>query len=66
MKFRSVLLSGGSRGSTTGSLEADGSLEAIVEPPLETGEGTNHDDSCAKTSPETLEANFLVDLANVL
>lgn len=62
-----MLFSRGSGGSgTTGSLEADGSLEGIIEPPLETSEGTNHDDSGAEASPESLEADFRVDLADVL
>lgn len=62
-----MLFSRGSGGSgTTGSLEADGSLEGIIEPPLETSEGTDHDNSGAEASPESLEANFRVDLANIL
>lgn len=53
-------------GRTTGSLETDGSLEGIVDPPLETGEGTNHKNSGKETSPETRETNLGVDVTNTL
>jgi len=60
-----VLGCGGSNCLTTGSLETNCSLEGIIEPPLETSEGTNHDDSCSESSPESLESDFSVDLADV-
>ena len=44
--------------------EADGHLEGVVDPPLETGERTNHEDSGTETLPETLEADVSVDLAS--
>ena len=50
--------------SSSGGLESDHSLEAIVDPPLKTSEGTDHDDSGHETSPETLESDFGVDGAN--
>ena len=50
----------------TGGLEADCYLEGVVDPPLETSEGTNHDNSCADTVPEALETDVLVDLGDLL
>ena len=44
--------------SSSGGCESDHGLEAIVDPPLKTSEGTNHDDSGHETSPETLESDF--------
>lgn len=38
-------------------------LEGVVDPPLETSEGTDHDDTGAKTVPEAREADSVVDLA---
>ena len=43
-------------------MEAAGNLEGIVDPPLETSEGTNHDDTSTETVPETGESNSGVDL----
>jgi len=62
-----VLGCGGSSSSclTTRGLETNCSLEGIIEPPLETSEGTNHDDSCDESSPESLESDFGVDLADI-
>jgi len=60
-----VLGSRGGNGLTTRCLETDCSLEGIIKPPLETSECTNHDDSCEKSSPESLESDFGVDLADV-
>jgi len=45
-------------------LETASNLEGIVDPPLETGKSTNHDDTGTKTSPETIESNSGVDLTN--
>lgn len=42
-------------------LETNSSLEAVVDPPLETGEGTDHQNSGSETSPETGESNLRVD-----
>ena len=50
-------------GSFSGGLEAAGNLEGIVDPPLETSEGTNHDDTGTETVPETRESNSGVNLA---
>lgn len=58
------MLNGGSS-TSTGSLESYGSLETIINPPLETGKGTDHNNSCVKTSPETSETDLSVNLANV-
>jgi len=50
--------------SLAGGLETHGDLEGIVDPPLETSEGTNHDDTGAETVPETVEANAGIDLTS--
>ncbi len=52
--------------SSSGGLESDHGLEAIVNPPLKTSEGTDHDDSGHETSPETLESDFGVNSSNLL
>ena len=49
---------------STGGLESDGYLEGVVDPPLETSEGTDHEDSGAEALPETVEADAGVDLAS--
>ena len=49
------------RSFATGSLEASVDLEAIVDPPLEASESTDHDDSCSETSPKAGHANLSVD-----
>jgi len=51
--------------SSTGGCKSYGSLEAVVNPPLETGKGTDHDDSCEKTSPKSAESDFCVNLGNL-
>ena len=48
----------------TGGLEADGHLEGVVDPPLETGQGTDHEDSGAEAAPQSLEADLAVDFAD--
>jgi hypothetical protein len=58
------LLLGGA--ASSGGLQADCSLEGIVDPPLETSEGTDHDDPGHETSPEALEADLAIDLAYLL
>ena len=44
-------------------LEADSHLEGVVDPPLETRERANHEDSSAETLPEALEADVGIDLS---
>lgn len=51
--------------ATTGGLETHGWLEAIVDPPLEACEGTNHDDSGEETCPDSLETDFFVESSNL-
>lgn len=51
---------------SAGGLEADGNLEGVVDVPLETGEGADHDDSGANTVPESLEADVGVDGLDLL
>jgi hypothetical protein len=51
-------------GSTTRGLETNGGLEAVVDPPLETGECAYHDDTHAETLPEAHEADLLDDSAD--
>ena len=41
-------------------------LEWIVDDPLHASEGTNHEDSCSETLPETIETNILVDFSSTL
>jgi len=43
-------------------LETDQGLEGIIDPPLETGQSTDHDNSCSETSPESAESDLAVDL----
>jgi hypothetical protein len=49
---------------SSGSLETASDLEGVVDPPLESGEGSHHEDSGTKSVPETLESDFLVDLSH--
>jgi len=51
---------------SSGGGEADGDLEGVIDIPLETSEGTNHDDTGAKTVPESLEPDLGVDLTDLL
>ena len=39
--------------------KSKGDLDTIVDEPLEGGEGTDHDDSSAKTVPDTLGSELL-------
>ena len=50
---------------STGCGKSAPNLEGIVDDPLETGEGTNHEDSCSKTFPESGETNFTVDFSDL-
>lgn len=51
--------------AATGGLKTQGSLEGVVDPPLETSEGTDHDDPGHETRPEALESNFSIDPAHL-
>jgi len=51
--------------STSGSKSAP-DLEGVVDDPLHAGEGTNHENSCSETLPETIESNVLVDFSSTL
>lgn len=55
---KSVLFDG--RGSSGGS-ETHGSFESIIDPPLETGQGTNHENSGSETSPQSSHSDFSVN-----
>jgi hypothetical protein len=50
--------------SLAGGLETAGNLEGVVDPPLETGQGTNHEDTGAEASPEAVETDSAVDFAD--
>lgn len=49
---------------SSSGLQSDGRLEGVVNPPLESGQSTDHDDSCAQTSPKSLETNVSINLLN--
>ena len=49
---------------SSSGLQSHGRLEGVVDPPLESGQSTNHDDSCAQTSPKSFETNVCIDLLN--
>jgi hypothetical protein len=57
----SGLLSGGS--STSGG-QTNVDLEGVVHEPLKGSQGTNHEDTHAKTTPDTNRSHFSEDLAN--
>lgn len=59
------MLLGGGAASSSGC-QTDCGLEGVVDIPLETSEGTDHDDPGHETSPEALETNLTVDLAHLL
>lgn len=50
----------------TGGGETNVTLERVVKEPLETGEGTDHDNTDGETVPETTETNLGVDTADGL
>ena len=52
--------------SSSSALQSDCDYEWIVDPPLETSEGTYHDDSGHEASPESLESDLLIDSAHLL
>ena len=60
MLFRS------SWGSAASCLEAASNFVGVVDPPLESSEGTDHEDTGTETVPESLESDFTVDLFDLL
>lgn len=52
--------------STSGCLKAYCGLESIVDPPLETSESTDHQDSGKETSPQALESDLSINSADFL
>lgn len=57
---------GASDCSLARGLEAASHLESIVDVPLETGEGADHENTGAEAIPEAVEADAGVDLTNGL
>lgn len=57
----SGLLSGG---SSTGGGQTNVDLEGVVEEPLEGSQGTDHEDTHAKTTPDANRSHLSEDLAN--
>jgi len=51
---------------STSGLESHGNFECIVDNPLEAGKSTNHENSCSKTFPESVESNIGIDFASAL
>lgn len=51
---------------TTSCWQTKGDLERIINQPLECGQGTNHEDTCWKTIPQTAETDIAVDPRNGL
>jgi len=47
--------------ASSGGCEAHCGFEGVVDPPLKTSEGSDHDDSGDQTSPKSLEADFSID-----
>ena len=52
--------------SSTCGLETNCCLESIVDPPLKTCKGTDHNNSGHETCPKTLESDFLINTAYFL
>lgn len=46
---------------TSGCWETEGDLERIVDQPLERSQGTDHEDTCRQSVPQTAETNVAVD-----
>lgn len=61
-----MFLASGCGGRSSGGLKSNGSFESIVDPPLESCESTNHEDSCHKACPESSEADFSIYFGKVL
>ena len=51
--------------TTTSGCKAHCDLEWVVDPPLKTSESSDHEDSCSKTLPESIETNLTVDLSGL-
>jgi len=51
--------------STSGS-QSHGSFKGIINPPLEAGQGTDHENSGSQTSPKSSHTNFTVDFGHIL
>jgi len=50
------------RGATSsGSGKSNCALERVINPPLQTSKGIDHDNSGNETSPESLESNFRIN-----
>lgn len=49
---------------SSSGLQSHGRLKGVVDPPLESGQSTDHNNSCAQTSPKSLETNVCIDLLN--
>ena len=47
--------------SSSCCLKSNCGLEWIVDPPLKTGQGTDHDDSCDQSCPQSFESDLLID-----
>ena len=56
-----LLLEGFGHGWWWWSGESESDLDTIVDEPLESGEGTDHDDSGTKSLPDTLGSHLLED-----
>mmetsp|Transcript_13057 Transcript_13057/g.22034 ORF Transcript_13057/g.22034 Transcript_13057/m.22034 type:complete len:302 (+) Transcript_13057:28-933(+) len=50
----------------SGGGEAASHLERVVDDPLHAGEGTHHEDPSSESLPEPVEADFAVDLLNLV
>lgn len=50
---------------STGGGKTAPNLEGIVDDPLEAGKGTNHENSGSETLPESVEADFTIDLLDL-
>lgn len=51
--------------ASTCCLETHHGFEWVVDPPLETCEGTDHNDSCEEARPESRESDLSVDFAHL-
>ena len=51
-----------------GSWDPDsyGSLETVIDPPLKTGQSTNHDNTSSQSTPDALEAKFGKNFSSTL
>ena len=52
--------------SSSSSGQSNCSLETVIDPPLQSSQSTNHQNSCSKTCPQSLESNLLIDPAHFL